>query len=120
MQEAPCLGHPYLITPHKWQPEALIPWQGKLQDNLLKRRKVTTADQGRPFMRRDKIPLSRFNQAALNLHPLSIFTVSFPVKLGCCLCNLEMSNNTCFRSKQGVSQPEIQVIISEDTEQSLT
>jgi len=28
-----------------------------LQANLLKRRKVTVADEGRPFMGRDKIPL---------------------------------------------------------------
>lgn len=28
-----------------------------LQANLLKRRKVTAADEGRPFMSRDKIPL---------------------------------------------------------------
>lgn len=34
MQEAPCLGDPYLTIPHKWQTEGLIPWQGKLQDNL--------------------------------------------------------------------------------------
>lgn len=47
-QQAPYLGYTYLKTRHKWQPEALIPWQGKPVERTSLNQFSTAAERSVP------------------------------------------------------------------------